>query len=349
MKRTRLRHASSIGWHGEVPVEIWSIMIRYIPLTSHGTLDLGITLRLLAVCKGMLEALMDTILAYLADIMTSCHTWQEIANKTEPGKKYEVVCMIWQFIGELEKKRGTCHLTRYIRFCSLDRRYQTVEHLSNCLSLIHYCYLECSYGRERQFRTNDTTWVTKKFIRAEQVYSLRGVFYFQPTNKKAVVLNRMAEVGVYDYISYEEIRERTYQCFLKQGFGDEDAIAVAIASSTEENAVVQFFDIIKEEEKEKPPNEQTFKTHKARVTDEFENIIVTYKNERYHIHSDALKDFRARCFYLPNSTCLNASYFYVLSKSREANLNIINHTQRYYIPSDISLTGRKDSPLITLK
>lgn len=323
-----------------------------MPLTPHRTLDLGMTLRLLAVCKGMVDALMDTILAYLANLMTYCYTWQEIANRTEPGKKDEVACMIWQLLQELEKKRGTCHLTRYIRFCSHDRRYQTVEHLSNCLSLLHYGYLEGSYGRERTYIYGNTSWVTKELDSSIDRYSLRNMYYFQPTNKKAVILNRMAEVGAYDHIGYDVVRERAYQCLLKQGVGEVEANNITISSLSGNSpgvAMGRLFDIIEEEEKTMPANEQTFRTHKARVTERFDNIIVTYKNKRYHIRSDALEDFRSRCFYLPNSTCYNASYFYLLSKSREANLNSINHAQRYYIPSDIILTSRKDSPLITLK
>lgn len=350
MKRTRLRHASSIGWHGEVPVEIWSIIIRYMPLTPYGTLDLGMTLRLLAVCKGMLEALMDTILAYLAQITTCCYTWREVANKAGPGTKAEIVCMTWQFFEELEKKRGTCHLTRYVRFCSLDRRYQTVEHLSNCLSLLHYGYLEGFYCRERTYIYGLSSWVTRALIPANECYSLRSVFYFQPSNKKAVILNRMAEVSVFDNISYDVVRERSHQYLLKQGLSVENAILrLDSVADTTKSALVRFFDIIKEAEKGMPANEQTFKTHKARVTDLFDNIIVTYKNERYYIRSDALEDFRSRCFYLPNSTCYNASYFYLLSKSREANHKSINNMRRYYIPSDVILISRKDSPLITLK
>lgn len=351
MKRTRLRNASSVGWHGEFPIDIWSIIIGYMPLTSYGTLDLGMTLRLLSVCKGMLGALMDPILFYLDFIMDYCGSWQMIAGKTEPGKKAEVACMTWSVIDQVQKKIDyrVGALTRYIRFCSLDRRYQTIEHLSNCLSLLHYCYLEGCYARERTCIYGSTYWSKKELYSAdERYYSLRDVYYLQPTNKKAVVLTRMAEVSVYDYIDYDVIRERARQCLLKQRFNAEYANRATVFPDVGANvAIGRLFDIIEEEEKNM--TERTFKSRKARVKDCFGNIIVTYKNKRYHIYSEALEDFRARCFYLPNETCHSATYCYLLIKSREANEKSINDTQRFYIPPDLTLISRKGSPVITIQ
>lgn len=350
MKRARLKHASSVGWHGEFPIDIWSILINYMPLTSYGTLDLGMTLRLLSVCKGMLGALMDPILAYLSFMMDHYERWEVIAHRAEPGKKDELVCMTWSVIDQLQKKGdyrvGT--LTRYIRFCSLDRRYQTIEHLSNCLSLLHYGYLEGCYARERTYAYGSTYWSKRVLGSPGDRYSLRDVYYLQPTNKKAVILARMAEVSVYDYIGYDVVRERARQCLIKQRFSAEYANTATVFPGDGANvAFGRLFDIIEEEEKNM--TERTFKSRKARVRDCFENIIVTYKNKRYHIYSEALEDFRARCFYLPNETCHSATYCYLLIKSREANEASINDAQRFYIPSDISLISRKDSPVITIQ
>jgi hypothetical protein len=332
MKRTRLRSASSLGWHNELPVEIWSIMIRYVPLTPQGTLDLRMVLRLLSVCKGMLDALMEPILGYLREIMSRSKTWQTTIESTNSDKKPNVACMTWSVIDDLQKKSGDRDLlTRYISSCLDDRRYQTVEHLSNCLSLLHYCHLEGSYCREINFQMRRSS-VVSEITLPTMHDSMRNFFYFHPNNKKTVVLSRMAEVSVYEYVNNDVLLERARHCLYKRGLKNENIQAILANSGDHIFLEALLFNIIEEdEEKDTEISERTFKARKARVNDYMVRTIVTEKNKRRLILSDARKNFRANCFSVSDVTCDGATYFYLLSKSREANVKSIIGTQRYHI------------------
>ena len=332
MKRTRLRSASVVGWHNELPVEIWSIMIYHIPLTPQGTLDLRMVLRLLSVCKDMLNALMKPILGYLREIMSWSKTWQATLETTGTKKKPIVTCMTWSVIDDLQKKSGDDDLlTRYISLCLNDRCYQTVEHLSNCLSLLHYGHLEASYCRELDYKFCRSPVVNRITLPAASD-DMRKFFYIHPNNKKTVLLSRMAEVSVYDYMNTDKLRERAHQCLYKRGLNDENIRAILASSIGRSDLDAFFFEIIEEEEeKDTAISERTFKTRKARTGDWIARTVVTEKNRRRLILSDARKDFRANCFSVPDATCHGATYFYLLSKSREANEKSIIGTRRYHI------------------
>lgn len=339
MKRTRLRSASLVGWHGQFPVELWSIIIRFLPLTPYGTLDLAMVLRLLSVCKGMLDALMTPILCYLRDTMSYSEKWRAII--TAGDEKPNIACMTWSVLDDVQKKSRGDLLTRYIGFCLLDRRYQTLEHLVNCLSLLHYAYLEGTYCREIAYREGRNCLLPVKVHSPNLYSSLRKMYYFQSTTKKAVALNRMAELSSYDFVEINALRERARLCLIKKGMNNENirlVILDGLARVRQPEVQAFFFDLIEESEENIEASERTFKIRKARTTDSFSNLLVTRDNKRRHILSSECKDFLANCFFMPNATCYNATYFFLLSKLREANEKIINESQRYYIPSHITLT-----------
>lgn len=340
MKRTRLRSASLVGWHGQFPVELWSIIIRFLPLTPYRTLDLAMILRLLSVCKGMLDALMAPILGYLRE--TISYRERRQTTMIEGGnKRLSFACMTWSVLEDLQKKSGRDHFARYIEFCLFDRRYQTLEHLSNCLSLLHYGYLEGTHCRELAYCNGATSWVTMKVTSPTEAFDLRDVFYFNPKNKKAVLLARMKEVSCYDYVGVDTLRERARQCLVKNGMEDkmiQTVIVDSLSRSSDREKEAVYLDIIENNEENLAIDERTLKTRKARVIDVFPSIIVTRNNKRCHILANASKDFRTNCFFLSNATCQSAAYFFLLSKSREANEKSINETQRYCIPPHITLT-----------
>lgn len=305
-----------------------------MPLTPQGTLDLRMVLRLLSVCKGMLNALTEKILVYLREIMSRSKTWLTTLERTGINKKPNIACMTWSVIDDLQKKSDDGELlTRYIRSCLDDRSYQTVEHLSNCLSLLHYGHLEASYCRELDYNFCRSP-VVNKITLPTASDDMRRFFYIHPNNKKTVVLSRMAEVSVYDYMNTDKLRERAHQCLYKRGLNDENVRAILASSIGHSDLDAFFFEIIEEEEeKDTAISERTFKTRKARVGDWIARTVVTEKNKRRLILSDARKDFRSNCFSVSDATCHGATHFYLLSKLREANEKSIIGTQRYHIIS----------------
>lgn len=340
----RLRNATSIGWHNTVPVDIWSTIITYMPLTKHETLDLGIALRLLRVCKGMLCALAIPINNYMAAIITEKETWQKVFD-TEPedDKKACFTSMNWYLIERLEHKHSDgAFLTRYIKLCLLDSRYRTHEHISNCLSLLYYVYIHGAYAAEYSHKDyTGIIWCNKVFGQTMDYFTIHNIYYFHPITNKAVVLSRMSNVQVYTNTSFDDLYNLACAYLLQNGSTGED-IRVILSRKHKNmysnQEICTLFGIIEKSESGRlPVEDRSFKTRKITVRDPFHSIIVTINGMRHHIYADECTAFRSRCHRMSDTTCADATIAYSLINLRERNETIIRDTPRFKTPIEVTL------------
>lgn len=337
LAKPRLKNAKSAGWHGEFPIELWSILITFMPLTTHQTLDLDLVLRLLRVCRGMVDALRECILGYLTMILDHRETWDEVYARS-PSER--VASMTWSLIKELQYEKPTSPIERYIHFCLLDRRYQTVEHLSNVISLMHYAYLQGVYVRQKSSYSGRYLWPFYVFREMHDRDNLDSMFYYQPNNNKAVLVYRMAEVSVLRDMTFERITKLAKKSLVTRGHDRYDARRIVhriVKENTTPHSFAALFEIIEEGEKTWDLSRRTLQTSKARVADRFGDIVITYEGNRYPIFSPVLEDFRARCFVLSNKTCLQATYIYRLLKSYETHCHMIRESDRFVVSPDETL------------
>lgn len=290
-----------------------------LPLTRHNTLDLSTVLCLLRVCKEMINVLHESILAYISSLMTQRLTWRQ-----ETDQSMNVACMTWSTIEHYERN-GTQFLTRYIMYCLLDEHYQTHEHLSNCVSLLHFAYLQGVYAREYVYRHGHHLWVDRTLEMADfQFSSLRDVFYFRPDSKRAIHLYRAHEVAIRIPMPFEELKRLAYQVY---GYSEADIVSI-LAIGTKGRDIL--FNMLSEHY-----DTNVIETRRPRLNDRLRDLLVMCDGTRHLITAPQLDDFRAHCFRMSGMTCEEATCAYLLITRREAHTDALLDPRRFRIPSHV--------------
>jgi hypothetical protein len=334
MKR-RLSQAKTAKWYAEFPADVWSIITQHIPLGSYEMPNFSLLLRLHSANRMLSTIVLEVVLRYLYEFSLERNKRKEKINCLAMNGYAGFATYLEDFIYDASPR---VDLERYINFCLFDTTYQTIPHISNLLSLLNFIYLE-SHARNPHYDENRKMWVYQRespVVIADTLYrSIGNMMYFRPEIKKAVTLQRMSEVGVNSNLRNEDWKVRVRECLKNKGFGQEEVQAAfnEIYSTTHTGKrLAMIFDLIESDEEKKELEKRTIQTKAGCSKDMLEDVIVTIDGKRHHLYSDAIKEFRDRCFICKKPTVQNATYVFLLHTFHARNWKEITESDRFRVP-----------------
>ena len=321
MKRraNRLRIARNVGWLAEFPSDIWSVIIGYLP-TDKQMPDLGLILCLMGTSKGMFSVFKQYVLA----LFTKVFAYNMSPRDSMKEKDYIYLC-IYRFFTAAEKE---IDLNAYLTQCVTNPGYKTVEHFTNCLSLLHLAVCECRYlDTEADTDLFEEPYVYRPLRKPTRHGKLYNLCYFRPCSQKVVTVARMnKEVGV---IGSHDARylELTYDdaCKLLEKKGDETRLVelqrfarVAFRSFETRSIII---DIMNEQQ-------MRINTHPPHSCIEFQDLIVTLEGKQHYIYSNEAQPFVRNCFYSPLRVG-DAKVAFILDSFHARNWAIVTESDRF--------------------
>lgn len=322
MKRQKFRIAKSVGWLAEFPVDIWGVIIGYLPESEKGVPDLALMLDLMSVSKTMCHLLKDSTLALCRDVLAYS------SERKGMGKGRErFFTHILLFLNEANINGD---LGLYINRCVIDKAYQTPEHLSNCLSLFHYVVEEAIHLKPQVVTSRGIiNYAYRSLTKPTTNHTLLDLLYYRPSTKKAVTLYRMyGEVATLKHYINSPMGEgsslykKAKDLLTKRG--DTECLAKLKACATDEGKQAMRSMIVNILTEEAP-----IETKRVRSNDHFEDIIVTIDGRQHYIYSEEARAFREHCFVDNGHGVALAGKAYILDSLRRRNWDIITKSDRF--------------------
>lgn len=322
MKRNRLRIARNVGWLAEFPDDVWGMIIDFLPLDEYGP-DIGTMLCLTGTSKRMCNLLQTRILMLFSKVITFCTRPYIMMTKS---KRDYWLMYIYRFFNAYTP------LEKYVTQCMSNEAYQTREHITNCLSLLHLAVCEGRYldadnhSILEPYRYTPLTGPTKTSY-------LCNLFYFRPSTKKAITVSRMfAEVGVVTHFTrhgkggtqplYDDACD-----ILKKNLDEtrHSALRHYISTDLEPFAARTIIvDVIRGEGKE------PIKTQRPRCSDSFESLIVKLDGSQHYIFSPEAESFVRNCFHSSLSV-ENATKAFIFDSFHARNWAIVTESDRFKV------------------
>lgn len=144
MKRVRtLQTAKKVGWLAEFPEEIYEYMLHFmLQSIRKEKAKFAFMLIMINTCKMFFRILQEAITVLLCDFVN--FDVKYTSNPfIKPGMKkipyFVRICEVFNMIESHTDSR------EYLRTCLIDDVYHDIEHLSNCLSLLHLANQEGHY------------------------------------------------------------------------------------------------------------------------------------------------------------------------------------------------------------
>lgn len=324
MKRrvNRLRIARNVGWLAEFPSDIWGVIIGYLP-TDKKMPDLGLILRLMGTSKGMFSIFKQPVLTLLAKVLA----YNMAPTNSMKESDYIYLC-IYRFFTAAKTE---IDLNAYLTQCVTNACYGTVEHLTNCLSLLYLAVCECRYLDSDAVTDNfRERYVYRPLRKPTKRDRLRRLCYFSPSTRKVVTVERMTKEvavialdgGAYALrLTYYEtcrlLKERDDKTELVelQRLYDMDATSSAVRS--------MIIDIMNRAG-------MPIKTHLPHGGVEFEDLILTVEGKQHYIFSKEAEPFVRHCFY-SSLRVEDARKAFILDSFHVRNWAIVTQSDRFKI------------------
>ena len=325
MKRNRLRIARNVGWLAEFPDDVWGMIIDFLPLDKYGP-DMDTMLSLTGTSKRMCNLLQTRILMLFSKVITFCTRPHVIMTKS---KRDYWLMYIYRFFNAA---KPYVPLEKYVTQCMSNEAYQTREHVTNCLSLLHLAVCEGRYLDADNHSILEPYHYTP-LAGPTKASSLYNLFYFRPSTKKAITVSRMfAEVGVVTHFTrhgkgdtqplYDDACD-----ILKKNLDVMRHIALRYHTLTDMEPFAArsiIVDVIRGEGKE------PIKTRRPVCSDSLEYLIVKLDGCQHYIFSPEAESFVRNCFHSSLSV-ENATKAFILDSFHARNWAIVTQSDRFKI------------------
>lgn len=339
MKRIRLKKAVSVGWLAEFPLELWAIIIGYLP-TPDLIPNLPLMLTLMGTSKAICSLFKQQVLILLQDFLT--FDALPLKNKycSDEWRPDTVLFACISHFFRVAKPLVDLHI--YVDTVLNEALYHTPEHLTNCLSLLRLAYLEGHYlyTHERY----DGMAICPLHVYRSPIQQLpkgydklKTIMYFNPVTKRVCHLYRMTKdvlctkfddydyynvgSGKNGYSAYEQA-----EAYLKtKGDNDKQLSEFRALPFYKKAMRIRTIDIIREHDK--------LVTHRPKGSDLFRELIVTVGNKQHYIYAEEAIPFKDRCFInVSDNHVETITWAYILHSFHERNWQIVTNTDRFKLP-----------------
>ena len=326
MKRTQriLETAEEVGWLAEFPEELWQYMILYLLGEMKEGEKIAFMLVMINTCTMFYRILHGPIIMLLCDFVGFDAVYADKKTLDSSVKTPSVVrmCEVFNMIESQFDPR------EYLRGCLVDDAYKTIEHHSNCLSLLHLAELEACHLCTTSKTTNrhDETYRARLFyevnVDVAPFQELGDIYYFDAVTMETSCLKDRADVRVLQSISHT-LYDQAMNIANSKRYGDHLwTMLLHINPVLRESISFLVETIVTAGE---APRTKPMKVH----GDRFENVVITIGNKQHYIYSEAARSFREQCCVINCDEKKLTHTRFMLAKLHQRNWDIVTNSGRY--------------------